>query len=429
MTHKILDQDTQKIIYRSAVRPKKSSTPNHRLAPHGGEVSTSSDPSEDKISSGSPTGAPEGSSPEQKAPTVFIRSRDEENPSGSKPMPTFDPSDLIGRTFLLPPEENGERHRAKVTRKVVEIIDQEDGKRVENINFILDIGNGKVEELISYNQLLEHLENAQDHDMGNFLSSEPSLDTKVLCLLQIQTGKEANTMFKFEWETGEITFEPLSIIAADDPVTCAAYAKEKDLLALEGWRRFRSLAKKDKVLARAIKQSKIRQVRRSQTYMFGYLIPRNYMEAIQFDSENKNSKWYDAIKLEMESMAEYKVFKKWDKAILDKHKKVKNPPKGYHRIKVHLVFAVKFDGRHKARLVADGHLTPEPIENIYSGVVSLRNLRLVIFLGKLNNLELWGADIGNTYLEAFTDEKLYIVAGPEFQELEGYILIFLKALY
>ena len=59
-----------------------------------------------------------------------------------------------------------------------------------------------------------------------------------------------------------------------------------------------------------------------------------------------------------------------------------NPPKGYHSIKVHLlVFAVKFVSRHKARLVADGHLTHEPIENIYSGVVSLRNLRLVIFLG------------------------------------------------
>ena len=91
--------------------------------------------------------------------------------------------------------------------------------------------------------------------------------------------------------------------------------------------------------------------------MFGYLIPLKYMEAMQFDSENKNSKWYDAINMEMESMRKYRVFKKWDKAILDKHKKVMNSPKGYHRIKVHLVFAVKFDGRHKARLVADGHLT------------------------------------------------------------------------
>ena len=166
MTHKLLDHETQKIIYRSGVRPKQSSTPNHRLASHGGEVAASSSPFEDKISSGSPLGSSEGNSPKQKTPTVFIRSRDEENPSGSKSMPTFDPTDLIGRTFLLPPEENGERHRAKVTRKVVEIIEQENGHRVDNINIILDIGNGKVEEIISNNQLLEHLENAQNNDMG-----------------------------------------------------------------------------------------------------------------------------------------------------------------------------------------------------------------------------------------------------------------------
>ena len=67
---------------------------------------------------------------------------------------------------------------------------------------------------------------------------------------------------------------------------------------------------------------------------------------------------------------------------------------------MHLIFAVKYDGRHKVRLVADGHLTPDPVEDIYSAVVPLRNLRLVIFQGKLNNLELWGADIGNAYLEA-----------------------------
>ena len=58
-----------------------------------------------------------------------------------------------------------------------------------------------------------------------------------------------------EWETGEISLEPLSVIAADDRVTCAVYAKQNDLLAVEGWCKFRNLAKKDKVLERAIEQS------------------------------------------------------------------------------------------------------------------------------------------------------------------------------
>ena len=48
---------------------------------------------------------------------------------------------------------------------------------------------------------------------------------------------------------------------------------------------------------------------------------------MQFYTENKSSKWYDAIQLEMESISEYEVFKKWHKAIFDKHKKVMNPPK------------------------------------------------------------------------------------------------------
>ena len=127
-------------------------------------------------------------------------------------MPTFDPSDLIGRT--LPPEENGERHRAKVTSQVVEIIDLDNGQRVEIINFTFYIGNGKVEELISYNQLLEHLENAEDHDMGmdqelyrfrviighqgSLLASDP--DWK---------GSKYNVLV--ECKTEEITSEPLSM--------------------------------------------------------------------------------------------------------------------------------------------------------------------------------------------------------------------------
>ena len=56
-------------------------------------------------------------------------------------------------------------------------------------------------------------------------------------------------------------------------------------------------------------------------------------------------------------------------------------------------------------------------------------MRLVIFLANLNNLELGEADIGKAYLKAAMEEKLYIVAGPEFEDLDGYILTFSKALY
>ena len=48
---------------------------------------------------------------------------------------------------------------------------------------------------------------------------------------------------------------------------------------------------------------------------------------------------------------------------------------------------MKHDGRHKARLVADGNLIEVPLSSVYSGVVSLRGIQLVLFLAKLNKLE------------------------------------------
>ena len=50
------------------------------------------------------------------------------------------------------------------------------------------------------------------------------------------------------WETGETSWEPLSVIKDTDPVTCAIYAKEHDLLETEGWKSLRKLAKKQKTL-------------------------------------------------------------------------------------------------------------------------------------------------------------------------------------
>ena len=102
---------------------------------------------------------------------------------------------------------------------------------------------------------------------------------------------------------------------------------------------------------------------------------------------------------------------------------------GSSKIKVHFVLAVKHNGCHKARLVTDGNLTRQQVEMVYSGVVSLRNLRIVMLLVEVNQLELWGADIGNAYLKTHTNQKLFIVGGPKFDYLEGHILVMGKALY
>ncbi|KAL7579874.1 hypothetical protein ACA910_004884 [Epithemia clementina (nom. ined.)] len=182
------------------------------------------------------------------------------------------------------------------------------------------------------------------------------------------------------------------------------------------------------MLIRAAKQSRIKQTRHSIKYQFGFQVPRDYKEAVELDTKHGNTKWQDAIEMELLQISSYDSFKDYGEAQWS-NGKITNAPPGYQKIRVHLIFAVKHDGRNKARLVADGHLTKEPVETIYSGVVSIRNLRFTIFLSELSNLILWGADIGNAYLEALTEEKIFIITGPEFKELEGHILIMYKALY
>jgi hypothetical protein len=167
----------------------------------------------------------------------------------------------------------------------------------------------------------------------------------------------------------------------------------------------------------------MKSYRQSPKYKFGYRIPKDYEEALKLDELNQNTKWKDATVTEMSQLKEYECFS--DEGIYGRDK----PPDGHKKIHAHLVFDVKHDGCHKARYVTGGHLTNIPNASVYSGVVSLRGLRMVAFLSELNGLDLWATNIGNTYLEAKTSELLFIVAGPEFGDLEGHMLVIYKALY
>jgi Reverse transcriptase (RNA-dependent DNA polymerase) len=173
-----------------------------------------------------------------------------------------------------------------------------------------------------------------------------------------------------------------------------------------------------------VNQANLRSYNTAPCYKYGFEVPRTYEQALCLDQRNGNTLWRDATVLELTQIDDYVT-------LIDKghHTKVKAPI-GYKKIRVHLIYDVKHDGRHKARLVADGScLNDIPLESVYSGVVSLRGLRIVLFLAKLNHVKTWVTEVGNAYLEAFKSEKVYIIAGPEFGEREGHILIISKALY
>ena len=119
--------------------------------------------------------------------------------------------------------------------------------------------------------------------------------------------------------------------------------------------------------------------------------------------------------------------KRWTRSLISGHSKPlpkdAKKPEGYTYVPVHLCFDVKFDLRRKARLVAGGNWTSAPDEDAFAGVVSLDAVRTAFFIADLNGLECMAADIGNAYLHGKTKEKIYTIAGPEFGELEGSILI------
>ena len=162
-----------------------------------------------------------------------------------------------------------------------------------------------------------------------------------------------------------------------------------------------------------LNQAKMSSERNGPIYKFGVRVPRHKGDARKLDAENGDTKWHDAEQAELSQLSEYKVFEDWGIR--------KPPPKGYKQIRVHFVYDCKHDLRRKARMVADGHLT-KPSSDSYSGVVSLRSLRICILLGELNGLNIGVGDVGNAYLEAKTEEHVYIIAGPEFGELAGHIL-------
>ena len=86
---------------------------------------------------------------------------DPNGPDNPPPMYIINLDDLLGRTFLLPMDENGERKRATISEHVKDLCQQQVSKE-DQLRFKLKIDGDQLDDLISYNQLMEYQEDKTD---------------------------------------------------------------------------------------------------------------------------------------------------------------------------------------------------------------------------------------------------------------------------
>ena len=190
MTYQILTDDTKKVIYRPNVHSALTKEDrNKRVDLLGGE---------------------------EVAP--IINSSNDEDESPRKPIPFFDPTDIVGRTFLMDPQDNGERYRMKILEVLVEN-EEHLAKHPDLIKFICSVSDDMYEEILTYNEVLEYIAKNEEQDadqaivwgfkhiaghQGPLKKGDPTYN-----------GSRFNALV--EWETGESKYKPLDVVTADNP--------------------------------------------------------------------------------------------------------------------------------------------------------------------------------------------------------------------
>ena len=405
LTYYLWKLDTKEIICRSVIRSAASHDrmPNQRALALSFEI----DPEAEDVEHEEPTSdetSPdiEGSttSPSEDKQPAVLSSMNEliDNVTGTKTeraLPSVE--DLMGYTFV--------EKKADVAQKVT-VVDVDPDTLDATVQYM-----DGTQAILKYNILVDKFqeEDTEDDPLYTF---KDILGHK---------RKKKKWLVKVDWDGYDPTWEPLSTMRKADPLTLAQYAKDQNLLKTPGWKWAKYVTQNPNKMIRMAKLFKKSRVKENR-YKFGVQVANDAKHALYLDKLNGNDLWKHAIEKELNQILDYKTFK-----ILPHGQKA---PTDYKRVTLHLTFDVKHDGRRKARLVAGGHLTAPPTEDIFSSVVAPESVRVLVFLAAHNELTLYMADIGNAFLYGLTREKLYAIAGPEFgPELEGRVLIFVQSIY
>ena len=159
-----------------------------------------------------------------------------------------------------------------------------------------------------------------------------------------------------------------------------------------------------------LKEHLVRNLRASKRssrgikFQFGVRVSRNIAEAYKLDQENGHSLWTEAIDREVNLLRDdLECFRVGEESEITED---------YQKIPLLWAFAVKFDGRHRARLCAGGHRTRDPETDYYSGVVELETVRILFVIAALKKFKVIAADVTSAYVQALTGCLLYTSPSP-----------------
>ena len=119
-------------------------------------------------------------------------------------MAIIDTNDIIGRTFLTVPQEDG----TKMRLRIIEALDQNEQERVShpaNIKFRAVNGDNSYEKIVSYNQIIDHLTDDDGEDGIWHFKSIDSHQGPILPSDPRYNGSRYN--LRITWENGEVTWQ------------------------------------------------------------------------------------------------------------------------------------------------------------------------------------------------------------------------------
>ena len=81
--------------------------------------------------------------------------------------------------------------------------------------------------------------------------------------------------------------------------------------------------------------------------------------------------------------------------------------KGFQFAPLMMIFDIRVDLKRKSRIVIRGHVVDSSEHKVYAIIMKSVSARILITISAANNLYFMTGDIGNAYLIANTEKKLY----------------------